>query len=255
MRVERTVRTFVIGAVLAGAALAPATVVLGQETKPTLYKRLGGYDALAAVTDDFHRPVGRRSRASAVSSSAHSKELAGPHPSAHRRPALRRHRRSLRLHRPRHEDGARRSGHHRCRLGERGQAPEGDARQVQGAQAGAGRDPGRDRRHEEGHRRASQALAGRGPRFRPETRRRRAPAPSNTIRRCARRCHVSGRSFSRSRSSPRRRRRRGSQRSLDRPRRPTWSSSSPTTSATATSAATATRPSARRTSTAWRPRA
>jgi hemoglobin len=53
MRVERTVRTFVIGAVLAGAALPPATVVLGQETKPTLYKRLGGYDALAAVTDDF----------------------------------------------------------------------------------------------------------------------------------------------------------------------------------------------------------
>jgi hemoglobin len=53
MRVERTVRTFVIGAVLAGAALASATVALGQETKPTLYKRLGGYDALAAVTDDF----------------------------------------------------------------------------------------------------------------------------------------------------------------------------------------------------------
>ncbi len=56
MRVERTLRTFVIGAVLAGAALASATVVLGQETKPTLYKRLGGYDALAAVTDDFLGP-------------------------------------------------------------------------------------------------------------------------------------------------------------------------------------------------------
>jgi hemoglobin len=28
-------------------------VALGQEAKPTLYKRLGGYDALAAVTDDF----------------------------------------------------------------------------------------------------------------------------------------------------------------------------------------------------------
>ena len=53
MRVERTLRMFVIGAALAGAALASATVVLGQETKPTLYKRLGGYDALAAVTDDF----------------------------------------------------------------------------------------------------------------------------------------------------------------------------------------------------------
>ncbi len=53
MRVERTVRTFVLGAVLGGAVLSSATVVLGQETKPTLYKRLGGYDALAAVTDDF----------------------------------------------------------------------------------------------------------------------------------------------------------------------------------------------------------
>lgn len=53
MRVERTVRTLVVGAVLAGAALSSVTVALGQETKPTLYKRLGGYDALAAVTDDF----------------------------------------------------------------------------------------------------------------------------------------------------------------------------------------------------------
>ena len=51
---DRSIRKLVIGAVLAALALAPAaTLVSAQETKPTLYKRLGGYDALAAVTDDF----------------------------------------------------------------------------------------------------------------------------------------------------------------------------------------------------------
>jgi len=34
-------------------AVALAAPVLAQQPGPTLYKRLGGYDALAAVTDDF----------------------------------------------------------------------------------------------------------------------------------------------------------------------------------------------------------
>ena len=34
-------------------ALAFAAPALAQQVGPTLYKRLGGYDALAAVTDDF----------------------------------------------------------------------------------------------------------------------------------------------------------------------------------------------------------
>jgi hemoglobin len=39
---------------LVGALVAIAVApVAAQEAKPTLYKRLGGYDALAAVTDDF----------------------------------------------------------------------------------------------------------------------------------------------------------------------------------------------------------
>ena len=36
-------------------ALALASPVPAQQPAPTLYKRLGGYDAMAAVTDDFLR--------------------------------------------------------------------------------------------------------------------------------------------------------------------------------------------------------
>ena len=39
---------------LAGCALAVAVALPAHaQTAPTLYKRLGGYDAIAAVTDDF----------------------------------------------------------------------------------------------------------------------------------------------------------------------------------------------------------
>jgi len=47
-------RTALAACVIAFAVAAPAAAQ--QTTAPTLYKRLGGYDALAAVTDDF---VGR----------------------------------------------------------------------------------------------------------------------------------------------------------------------------------------------------
>ena len=54
MTPNRTSRRFLLASALAGAVLAASvTPVLAQEAKPTLYKRLGGYDALAAVTDDF----------------------------------------------------------------------------------------------------------------------------------------------------------------------------------------------------------
>ena len=40
--------------VVAGCALAFAmSLPLHAQTTPTLYQRLGGYDAIAAVTDDF----------------------------------------------------------------------------------------------------------------------------------------------------------------------------------------------------------
>ena len=43
-----------IKTVVAGCALAFAmSLPLHAQTTPTLYKRLGGYDAIAAVTDDF----------------------------------------------------------------------------------------------------------------------------------------------------------------------------------------------------------
>lgn len=46
-----SLRLFV--AVVAAALLAGAAGVAAQAKQDTLYKRLGGYDALAAVTDDF----------------------------------------------------------------------------------------------------------------------------------------------------------------------------------------------------------
>ena len=46
--------TALAACVIAFAVAAPAAAQ--QTTTPTLYKRLGGYDAIAAVTDDF---VGR----------------------------------------------------------------------------------------------------------------------------------------------------------------------------------------------------
>jgi hemoglobin len=47
-------KTALAACIIAFAVAAPA--IAQQTTAPTLYKRLGGYDALAAVTDDF---VGR----------------------------------------------------------------------------------------------------------------------------------------------------------------------------------------------------
>ena len=53
MKHDRRVRALVVALVVGVIAVVTATAGLGQEAKPTLYKRLGGYDAIAAVTDDF----------------------------------------------------------------------------------------------------------------------------------------------------------------------------------------------------------
>ena len=45
----------VAGVAAAVLALTLASPVPAQQPAPTLYKRLGGYDAMAAVTDDFLR--------------------------------------------------------------------------------------------------------------------------------------------------------------------------------------------------------
>jgi len=52
MKMHPRLRTLLTVAAL-GAVLLGASSLAAQEAKPTLYKRLGGYDALAAVTDDF----------------------------------------------------------------------------------------------------------------------------------------------------------------------------------------------------------
>jgi len=44
---------WVTAACLVLALLVPAGLAFGQEQAPSLYKRLGGYDAIAAVVDDF----------------------------------------------------------------------------------------------------------------------------------------------------------------------------------------------------------
>ena len=43
-------KTAIVACICAAALAAPS---FAQQSAPTLYKRLGGYDALAAVTDDF----------------------------------------------------------------------------------------------------------------------------------------------------------------------------------------------------------
>jgi hemoglobin len=45
MKIRTVLATFVLAIAFTGAAVA--------QQAPTLYKRLGGYDAIAAVTDDF----------------------------------------------------------------------------------------------------------------------------------------------------------------------------------------------------------
>jgi len=54
MNTRTALAAFVLALSVAGSALAQQTAV--APPTPSLYKRLGGYDALAAVTDDF---VGR----------------------------------------------------------------------------------------------------------------------------------------------------------------------------------------------------
>ena len=52
-KLTRFLAALLLGAVAAGAA-APVRAQTGSApASPSLYKRLGGYDALAAVTDDF----------------------------------------------------------------------------------------------------------------------------------------------------------------------------------------------------------
>jgi hemoglobin len=53
-----TLKSFLASVLLSFSLVAPVTPLLAQPPQtaaqqPTLYKRLGGYDALAAVTDDF----------------------------------------------------------------------------------------------------------------------------------------------------------------------------------------------------------
>lgn len=50
---RRLLRPLVLIAAIAATSVLSATLSAQTATKPSLYKRLGGYDAIALVTDDF----------------------------------------------------------------------------------------------------------------------------------------------------------------------------------------------------------
>jgi hypothetical protein len=133
-----------------------APVPAQQPPAPTLYKRLGGYDAMAAVTDDFLRRL-TSDPAFARFLQRPQHRLAEEDPSARRRPAVRGHGRPLRLYRPRHEDHARRARHHREGLGHVGQHLTATLDELNVPAKEKDRSPDGDLRAEEGHRREAVA--------------------------------------------------------------------------------------------------
>ena len=50
---KRLLRPLALITAIAATSIVSATLSAQTATKPSLYKRLGGYDAIAAVTDDF----------------------------------------------------------------------------------------------------------------------------------------------------------------------------------------------------------
>jgi hemoglobin len=50
---RRPALPILLGTLIVTASILSATVFAQTAAKPSLYKRLGGYDAIAAVTDDF----------------------------------------------------------------------------------------------------------------------------------------------------------------------------------------------------------
>ena len=125
---RRIAQTLAVAIVLAAAA-APAAA---QPKPDSLYKRIGGYDAIAAVVDDFvprlvKDPMLAKYFVHSQDTLMHIRQLAVDQ-SAHRG--------ALRLHRPRHEDGPQGARHQRCGMGSGREASHGDARSVQGAGGG-----------------------------------------------------------------------------------------------------------------------
>ena len=91
--------------------LTIAGSITAHAQEKSLYERVGGYNALAAVVDDF---VGRLVADKQFEKffAGHSIDSKEAHTPAHPRSVLCGHRWSMRLYRPRHEDDARRSWHH-----------------------------------------------------------------------------------------------------------------------------------------------
>jgi hemoglobin len=80
-KITRSLAALLLAAVAAGAAAPVHAQAGGASAGPSLYKRLGGYDALAAVTDDFlgrligDKSLGRFFTGASNASKAHIRQL------------------------------------------------------------------------------------------------------------------------------------------------------------------------------------
>jgi hemoglobin len=80
-KITRSLAALLLAAVAAGAAAPIRAQMGGGAAAPSLYKRLGGYDALAAVTDDFlgrliaDKSLGRFFTGASSNSKAHIRQL------------------------------------------------------------------------------------------------------------------------------------------------------------------------------------
>ena len=153
---------------LSAVLVAAGCASTAAKPETSLYQRLGGIEAITAVVDDFVANVADDSRINARFANTDIPKLKRLLVEQN----LQRHRRTLHLHRPRHEDHACWHGDHRRGVRCPGRGPGSEPGQVQGTgrgEGGAARDP---RPHEGRHRGArglSTPLAAPGPEERPGT--------------------------------------------------------------------------------------
>ena len=122
----RKVASIVFAGLVFGAlAATPYAQAQTANATPSLYKRLGGYDAIAAVSDDFLGRLATDKQMSRffVGVSADSLRKLRQHGG---RPALRGERRPLLLFRSQHENHACGLGDHRVRLATHRQTLDGN---------------------------------------------------------------------------------------------------------------------------------
>jgi hypothetical protein len=140
-----------------GAQRRGRTAAGRREGAPTLFTQLGGYDALAAVTDDFVTAL--------ATDPTLSKSFTGLNDESKKRvrhhviDSVQRYRRSVPLFAQDMKIGHIRTAHHRYRVEHVGTALSRHVEQVQGAAGAANSGDGSDQRAERRHRRAVRQLS------------------------------------------------------------------------------------------------